>query len=177
VSLPGIVLAVWTIGGLSGPRWPVAVALFVALSCVAVRQIAVKRALSNTEIELPGGRCATTPQAYEKLHWLAEHTHRGDFFLQAGWPGVYIPLQLRNPLYMPTIGRWDTVRSQDIALSIQQIRAKQVRYVLWTQNLDEGCEFSACQDQLSPFRAYLKSSYTPVQAFADGDTLWEKVDD
>jgi hypothetical protein len=37
--------------------------------------------------------------------------------------------QLRNPLYMPTTARWDTVRSQDIALSNQQMRAKQVRYV------------------------------------------------
>ncbi|WP_263358124.1 hypothetical protein [Acidicapsa ligni] len=177
VSLPAVVLAIWAIGALPALRRPMVVALWIALSVVAIRQIAVKRAFNSVQIELPGGRCTTTTEAYGKLHWLAEHTHRGDFLFQAGWPGVYIPLQLRNPIYMPTLARWDTLRSQDIASSIQQIQAKRVRYVLWKQTLDEGCEFSACQDQLSPFRAYLKSSYTLVQVFADGDTVWEKLDD
>ena len=176
VSMPGIVLAVWAIGGLPLRRRALFITASVALACIALRQIEVKRALSYARGELPGGRFATTPQAYEKLRWLAAHTQRGEWFLQAGWPGVYLPLQVRNPLYMPTLTRWDGVLDEDIQPAIEQMKARRVRYVLWTSALDEGCAFHACTDQLSGFRAYLKSSYRPAHTFDDGDVLWEKAD-
>jgi hypothetical protein len=177
VSLPGIVLTVWAAEGLQRGRRVWFATVSIALTCVAVRQIEVKRALSSTRAEFPGGRLATTPQAFEKLRWLATHTHRGEFFLQAGWPGVYLPLQVRNPLYMPTLTRWDGVLDEDIPSAIEQMKARQVRYVLWTRALDEGCGFDSCSDQLSIFRTYLKSSYRLAHTFDDGDLLWQRVDD
>jgi hypothetical protein len=51
-----------------------------------------------------------------------------------------------------------------------------VRYVLWTNTLDEGCAFDSCTDQLSIFRTYLTSSYTRIHSFDDGDVLWQKMD-
>jgi hypothetical protein len=177
VSLPGIVLAAWAMGGLHLRRRALFMTASIALVCVAVRQIEVKRALSCARGELPGGRLATTPKAYEKLRWLATHTQRGEFFLQAGWPGVYLPLQVRSPLYMPTLTRWDGVLDEDIPPAIQQMNARRVRYVLWTNALDRGCAVNSCSDQLSIFRTYLRSSYMPVHSFEDGDVLWEKIDD
>lgn len=174
VSLPGIVLTVWAVGGLLLRRRVLFVAAWVALVCVAVRQVDVKRALSRTRGELPGGRLATTPQAYEKLRWLAAHSHRGEFFLQAGWPGVYIPLQVRNPLYLPTLSRWDGVLDEDIQPAVEQMKAREVPYVLWTHALDEGCAFDSCTDQLTIFRTYLKSAYRPIRTFYDGDVVWQK---
>jgi hypothetical protein len=177
VSLPGVVLTVWTMGGLPIRRRAWFLAASIALACVAVRQVEIKRALSCARGELPGGRFATTPKAYEKLRWLAAHTQRGELFLQAGWPGVYLPLQVRSPLYMPTLTRWDGVLDEDIQPAIQQMKARQVRYVLWTSSLDEGCALDSCTDQLSIFRAYLKSSYRRIHTFEDGDMLWQKIDD
>jgi hypothetical protein len=179
VSLPAIVLTVWAMGRLPIRRRTLD-ALFmtasIALAVLAVRQIEVKHALSAARGEVPGGRFATTPKAYEKLRWLATHTQRGEFFLQAGWPGVYIPLQVRSPLYMPTLTRWDGVLDEDIQPAIQQMKARQVRYVLWTNTLDGGCAFNSCTDQLSIFRTYLKSSYRRIQTFDDGDILWQRID-
>jgi hypothetical protein len=179
VSLPVMVLTVWAMGRLQ-IRGRALCALFVTasitLACLAVRQIEAKRALSCVRGELPGGRFATTPKAYEKLRWLAAHTQRGEFFLQAGWPGVYLPLQVRSPLYMPTLTRWDGVLDEDIEPAIQQMQARRVRYVLWTNTLDEGCAFNSCTDQLSIFRTYLNSSYRRIHSFDDGDVLWQKMD-
>jgi hypothetical protein len=177
VSLPGIVLTVWAVGRLQIRRRALLVTASIALACVAVHQIEVKRASSGVRGELPGGRFATTPKAYEKLRWLATQTQRGEFFLQAGWPGVYIPLQVRSPLYMPSLTRFDGVLDKDIEPAIQQMKARRVRYVLWTSTLDEGCAFHSCTDQLSIFRTYLKSSYRRVRGFDDGDVLWQKIDD
>jgi hypothetical protein len=179
VSLPGIVLTVWAVGRLQIPRRALP-ALFltgwIALAGVAARQIEVKHALSSARGELPGGRLATTPTAYEKLRWLGAHTERGELFFQAGWPGVYIPLQVRSPLYVPTLTRWDGVLDKDIEPAVQQMKVRRVRYVLWTSALDEGCAFDSCRDQLSVFRAYLESSYRRVHTFEDGDILWQKMD-
>jgi hypothetical protein len=179
VSLPAIVLAVWAVGGLEIRRRALC-ALFmtasITLACLAVRQIEVKRALSRVRGELPGGRLATTPKAYEKLRWLAAHTQRGEFFFQAGWPGVYLPLQVRSPLYIPTLTRWDGVLDEDIEPAIQQMKAQRVRYVLWTSALDDGCAFHSCTDPLSIFRTYLTSAYKGIHTFEDGDVLWEKMD-
>jgi len=177
VSLPGIVLTVWAVGRLQIRRRALFVTASIALACVAVHQVQVKRALSCVRGELPGGRFATTPKAYEKLRWLATQTQRGEFFLQTGWPGVYVPLQVRSPLYMPTLTRWDGVLDEDIQPAIQQMKARRVRYVLWTSTLDEGCAFNSCTDQLSMFRTYLTSSYRRIRGFDDGDVLWQKIHD
>jgi hypothetical protein len=177
VSLPGIVLTVWAVGGPQRRRRALFMIASITLMGIAVRQIEVKRALSCARGELPGGRFATTPQAYEKLRWLAAHTQRGEFFLQAGWPGVYVPLQVRSPLYMPTLTRWDGVLDEDIQPAIQQTKARRVRYVLWTKSLDERCALNSCTDQLSIFRTYLKSSYRRIHTFDDGDILWQRIDE
>jgi hypothetical protein len=175
VSPPGVVLAVWIIDGTRVLRDYVLTAAAVVLGCMAVHQIVAKHALDSIRAELPGGRCATTPHVYEKLRWLADRTHPGEYFLQAGWPGVYVPLQVLNPLYLPTLGRWDIGEHPDIGRSIKEMKAKRVRYVLWSYSLDVDCKPAGCDDFLSPFRSYLRQFYSPVHTFRDGDVLWERV--
>jgi hypothetical protein len=87
---------------------------------------------------------------------------------------VYLPLNVQSPLYMQTLSEWDCVTEKDITPAIQQIEAKQTRYVLWTNTLDQHCEFSTCNDYLSHFRQHLTASFQPVQTFPDGDTAWER---
>jgi hypothetical protein len=67
--------------------------------------------LASAVVELPGGKIATTSGATEKWRWLAAHTRPGEYVLQAEWPSVYLPLPLRNPIYL------DVVASEAQAIS------------------------------------------------------------
>ena len=177
VSFPGIILAVWILDDLPAFRHLLVPVASVVIGCVAIHQVAAKQAALSVNGEVPGGRFAASPQVSEKISWLALHTREGELFFQAGWPGVYIPLGIRNPIYFPTVTRPDGVRDQDVAAIIQQMRVSRVPYVLWTHTLDENCEFAYCKDYLFSLRAYLVSSYVRVQTFADGDVLWMRLDD
>jgi hypothetical protein len=175
VSLPGVILLMWILS--EKPKfqrravtfiWPVIIAL-------AAQQIVSRHSANNVQVDLAGGHFATSPQTYEKLHWIASITQPRDLFLQAGWPGMYIPLGLRNPLYVATVDYLDASRPGDIELSVSQMKAKQVEYVLWTKYLDSRCnQGNPCNDYLFPFREYVHKSYTCVHVFPDGDTLWRK---
>jgi hypothetical protein len=149
----------------------------IVLGYVAIHQITAKQSALTVQGEAPGGRFAASPQVYEKSSWLARHTREGELFFQAGWPGVYIPLGVRNPIYFPTVTRPDGVRDQDVESIIQQMKAKRIPYVLWTHRLDESCEFAKCNDYLYRLRAYMVSSYSRVRTFDDGDVLWVRSDD
>lgn len=177
VSIPGIILAVWIISDLQALRRLVVPVASLAIGYVALHQVAVKQAALSVNGEAPGGRFAASPQACEKISWLAKHTRERELFFQAGWPGVYLPLKVRNPIYFPTVTRPDGVRDQDVASIIQQMRVSRVPYVLWTHTLDENCEFAYCKDYLFSLRAYLVSSYVRARSFEDGDVLWMRLDD
>ena len=124
---------------------------------------------------MAGGRFATTPETYEKLQWLAQRIRPREYFLEAGWPGLYLPLKAQSPIYMQTLAEWDCVTEKDIEPAIKQVDARQTRYVLWTSTLDRQCEFATCNDYLTQFRQYLTTDFQLVQTFADGDTVWERA--
>ena len=174
VSIPGIILLIWTLDRVPKIRHYAVVLMWVGLVCLAARQTVSGYANHSLHAELPGGATATTPQAYEKLHWIMLHTKPGEFFFQSGWPGMYLPLQLRNPLYLDTVGPVDAPRPQDVERAIQQLKTKHVQFILWTAYLDSRCDPGRCEDNLTPLRDYLHSSYVLVQVFPDSDTLWQK---
>jgi Dolichyl-phosphate-mannose-protein mannosyltransferase len=174
VSLPGIILLVWMLDRMQKIRRYAAILILILAACIAARQVISIHATYSSRAELPGGRVATTPQAYEKLLWVKQHTQPGEFFLQAAWPGMYLPLQLRNPLYMATLSRLDDARPEDIELAIQQLKTKPVQFVLWAQFLDSQCGSGPCEVNVLPIRDYLHSSYTRIRTFPDGDTLWQR---
>lgn len=177
VSFPGVLLAVWMVGELQSFRRVVVLTASIVLGYVAIHQVTARQRALSLLGEAPGGRFATSLQVYEKINWLAQHTREGELFFQTGWPGVYFPLRVRNPIYFPTVTRPDGVRDQDVAAIIQQMKANRIPYLLWTHNLDEGCEFVRCNDYLFPLRAYLVSSYARVRTFDDGDALWMRSAD
>ena len=142
---------------------------------MCVFQVVQKHRVCTSRIELPGGRLATTPVTSDKLRSLGQFTRPGEFFLETGWPGVYLPLGVQSPIYMPTLSRWDSVYKENIEPAMQQIEATQVPYVLWTHHLDEHCDSSSCKDDLTPVRAYLEATFRPVRTFSDGDVLWQRV--
>jgi len=118
--------------------------------------------------QLPGGRAATTPQAYEKLDWVMQHTSPGQFFFQAAWPGMYLPLQLRNPVFLDAVGTGDGTPPQYVQQAIQQLEEKRVQYVVWPARLDYPDNRQCPEtDHLAPLRAYLRRRYERVQIFSD----------
>ena len=145
--------------------------VWIAILAVAARQIITTHRTQSLRASLPGGMAATSPQAYEKLHEIMLRTTPGDFFFQAGWPGVYLPLQLRNPLYLDLAY---AARPEEASRIILQLQTTTVPYILWSAHLDDPCRANRpCDEGVALLRDYLHRSYVRVHLFADGDTLWQ----
>jgi len=118
--------------------------------------------------QLPAGKVATTAAVGEKLAWIAAHTKPDQFFLQAGWPGVYLPLGLRNPTLLEDLETPGETRLGYVDTSIRQLESRRVRYVLWSPRLELP------RYPLGAFREYLGSHYQRVWTFPDKDEIWER---
>jgi hypothetical protein len=175
IAFPGIILFVWILSPfLRLPRYVFAL-ICLAVILVAARQTHANRAGRTITATFPGGRLATSPEVFRKLNAISQRTHPGDHFFQAGWPGLYLPLQLRDPLFLSTVSYLEAARPEDIDDTVRQLETIPVPLVLWTSALDLHCPHDQrCEDYLTPLRDYLARSYTPVQTFADGDTLLQK---
>jgi hypothetical protein len=175
VSMAGIILLVWTFDQVGKIRPYLVVLMWVGISCLAVQQMRSGYVHRPLRVHLPGGEVAINPQAYGKLHWVMLHTTPGQFFFQADWPGMYLPLKLRNPVFLDIVLPGEGTRPEDISAAIQQLEGKQVRYVLWAARLDHGDDVLApSKDHVAPLRAYLHSKYTRVQVFSDGDAVLQR---
>jgi len=175
VSMPGIILFVWGLEQMLGMRRYAVGLIWVCIVFLAIRQTRSNYVSHSQRVDLPGGRVATTPQSYEKLHWMLLHTSPGQYFLQASWPGMYLPLHLRNPLFIDQISPGEGNRPEEIALAIQQLEEKRVPYVIWEARLDSPDYLSVhAQDHVVPLRNYLHASYSQMMVFPDGDEVWQR---
>lgn len=175
VSMPGIILLVWIIsrGGRIG-RYAVGLA-WVGVVGLGLQQTLWRHHHPSVVADLPTGRVAAAPQVCEKLVWVMQHTQPGQFFFQGTWPGVYFPLELRNPVFLSEITGYESTRPQDVQRSIQELEQKQVRYVLWTEYNDHADPNYPSAYHLAPLRAYLHDRYQRVQVFSDQDEIWERI--
>jgi hypothetical protein len=88
---------------------------------------------------------------------------------------MYLPLKLRNPVFLDIVLPGEGTRPEHISSAIQQLEGKQVRYVLWAARLDHVDEVLApSKDHVAPLRAYLHTNYTQVQVFSDGDAVLQR---
>ncbi len=173
ISLPVIVLTVWMFIRAAKPMPSAALLMSLIIVIFALRQIKSVYINQPIRIQLPAGQVATTPAFDEMLSWLAQHTQPGDFFFRASWPGFYVPLHLRNPLFVDELVPREETRPQYVELAIQQLDANRVQYILWAANFDLH---PSPHDHLNPLREYLRAKYTPMQVFSDGDTIWQRND-
>jgi len=175
VSMPGIVLLVWMVAESRRARRFVVPIAWVALVCFGLTQTWVRHAHAEVLAELPGGRVALRAEAFEKLNWLAERTRPGDFFFQAAWTSFYLPLRLLNPAFLDLLESSALTGPEYVELTIQQLEAKRVRYVLWPPRLD-GADPSYGQNQyhLGAFRDYLHEHYHVARRFSDNEEIWER---
>ena len=174
VSMPGIVLLSWVVLGAGKHRRYVLALLWAVVVGLAVPQT-FARHTHRVLMTLPSGRTAVKPPAFEKLDWLVTHTKPEDRFFEAAWPNFYLPLHLRNPVFLDLLERSALTSPQYVALRIRQLEGSQTHYVLWAPRLDfpdllNGGE----QYHLGIFRDYLRSHYHRVRSFSDQDEVWER---
>jgi hypothetical protein len=164
-SAPGILLLVWLASGPSKLSAYAARLAWVGVLGLAAHQTWARHLEAPVIQQLPAGRLAATPIAGEKLAWLAAHTRPGQFFLQAGWPGLYLPLALRNPIFLEDLDGYR--ENLYIPRSKHELQAKHVQYVMWSPRLESP------RYPLGELREFLHAQYHKVWTFSDHDEIWE----
>jgi len=173
VSMPAVILLMWAFAGLSyrHRRW-LRASMWIVLLFFAAAQIRSPRHHDLKVTDLPAGTAAVSPEEAEEFVWLARHTKPGDNFLQALWPGIYLPLDLRSPLFLESL-RPERLPPEYVALSVQQAQESEVKYILWSPWLNISPQAST--DNLQPFRDFMIAHYKPVHVFSNGDEIWQRL--
>jgi hypothetical protein len=173
VTIPAVILFVFLLGK-HGKRQPaVAAVMWLCIVLLACHQIASRHHKQSVIVHLPGGTVATIPAKAEKLEWLVQRTRPNDFFFQSGWPGLYLPLQLRNPIFIDDLDPRGVTPSEYVDSGMRQLEAKAVRYILWSPRLDSP-SLNKVDNHLTKFHEYLETHYKQVHSFPDADQLWER---
>ena len=170
VSAPAVILLVWLLTRTVGNRSAIYATglLFAALLGLASHQTSSRHAQAPIITRLPGGNAALTAQQAEQLTWLAAHTRPGQYLFQASWPGVYLPLSVRNPLFLDKLQTDFQNRLGYLQLSTRQLQAKQVQYILWSN------DFNARLSDLTVFYDFMQKHYRRVWTFSDQNEVWER---
>lgn len=174
VSMPGVILLLWYAERAGKLRRYMIGLLYCGIACLALRQTWSRHHQQYAVCELPAGRAAVLPQTCEELLWIAQRTKPGDFFFQAAWPGMYIPLGLRNPLFLDAVGPNQQTRPEDVKLAIRQLDEKTARFVLWSKRLDTADVDHQAENSIGSFKAYLLERYKLGKLFSNEDELWER---
>ncbi len=168
VAAPAVILLPWLAGRAGNLAPHLERILWVGVIALGALQINGRHVSQSRVEELPAGRVATTTAAAEKLSWLAGHTHPGQYVLQAGWLSIYLPLAVRNPVFVDYLDSAAQDRLGYLTSSIRDLQAKRVRYVLWSPRLDTPAS------GLGLFRDFLERHYRLVWTFSDQDQVWER---
>ena len=174
VSMPGIILLVWSLDRSQRVSRHAVVLAWIGIACLGLQQTVSKHRKASGVVVLPTGTVAATPDVYEKLVWGIQHTRPGQLFFQGTWPGLYFPLGLRNPAYLSEMTAYESTRPEDVQRTVQELGDKQVQYVLWTEYNDYPDAKYQSAYHLPPLRDYLHDRYRRVHVFSDQDEIWER---
>jgi hypothetical protein len=170
VVMPGIILFVQLLSvSLNGTaRGAATTAMWIGLVCLAAHQVAFRHRQLAAIVDLPAGRIATTAATGEKLLWLARHTTPGQLLFEARWVDVYLPLALRNPLFVDMLEGGHNSRPEFVDLGIRQLATQHVQYVIWAPQLESPAY------PFAKFHEFLTNNYQPIWTFPDQDEVWER---
>ena len=84
---------------------------------------------------------------------------------------MYLPLGLRNPLFLEDLETSGQGPLGYVALSIRQLETRHVQYIVWSPRTDLAIY------SLAPFRGFLEEHYRKVWTFSDKDEVWERAPD
>jgi hypothetical protein len=174
ISMPGFILLLWLVGQARDVRRVAVRVVWAVILFIAATQTFHARHRQYVIANLPAGWAAINPESYSKLQWIEERTRPGEFFFDAGWPGVYLPLRLRNPVFEDSLRPDIETRSEFVRRCIAELDTKGVHYILWSQRLDSQENYDPT-NSLLPLRAYIHDHYRQVKVFADQDEIWERI--
>jgi hypothetical protein len=175
VSMPGIILLVWTVTRPS--RWRRYAVTFgwTAIAGVALASTWSRHANAQIAVTFPAGKAMVPAQKSDKFLWLLQHTRPGEYLFQPAWPEAYLPLDLRNPTYADSLIPNGMTRPELVDIAVQQLDSRQVKYVVWAPELNTPDDPARPREYyLGPMHSYLTSHYTRVEVFADGDEVWQR---
>lgn len=173
VSLPGILLFTWLVGMKSRARRYVLSAMWLVVIGTAVQRVWITQHHDYAAIQLPAGQCVIEGPEYEEMTWLMQHTVPGESVFDANWPGLYVPLGLRNPVFLDTA---NTMLNPVWAeRAVQALEMRRVHYVLWAAKLDYPVDpHHPSTGHIVPLRNYVHTRYRYTKTFVNGEELWER---
>ena len=170
VAIPAMILFIWLIAaGPTGSVRKYATGLmWTLLICFATVQMWSRQHQRTMIQDLPAGRIATAPSTGEKLAWLARHTMPGQLVFEARWVDLYLPLALRNPLYIDMLEGGHKSNPEFVDSGIRQLEAERVQYIIWSPRLESSAY------PFATFREFLADRYRRVATFPDQDEVWRR---
>jgi hypothetical protein len=167
VGPPAIILCVWYLDRPSGPHYWSTIALWGA-AIISILYLPISRQLHrHVTVNLPTGRVAfINDQQYDKVLWLAQHTHPGETFLNDTNAAFALSLESPGPLDFVTTTEF--TRPQQVDALILSMTNHQTRYVYLYPTLTAPI---LTKNNLEPFLRYLGENYHLVAIFSDGQIL------
>ncbi len=160
VALPGMIVFPWFLNH-AGRFWTfVRWGLWSATGAAMVMIVMAQQHGPYSMLETPTGPVAFSDSAaYERYKWVADHTHRGDAFLD-GSGQAYFVLGLKSPARVSMLSGSDYMRPDQVQDLIESLERNRVRVIVWPPDLDVATH---PDDHLGPLRAYLRTHYRPVE--------------
>ena len=175
IAMPGIILLVWAFSQRSRIGKYLSVMVWLLVILFAAAQIWSRQRTDSRVVALPAGDAVLPAPKSEQYLWFVSHTHPGDRAFAATWPGIYLPLDLRNPVFIDSMLTNEWTRPEYVELAVRQLEERQVALVLWASRLNSADDQTRpWEDHLEPMRRYLLSHYKRVHVFADGDEIWQR---
>jgi hypothetical protein len=164
-----LILLAWYLSGPSPFDLGMRATLWTA-GVIWVLYLPIKRqSQPRAYLDLPIGRTAfVNANQYEKLQWLAQHTHPGETFFDE--PFIAFSLGLESPGPLDFVAPTEFTRPEQIDLLLRGLTVYQTRYIylypwLYVAGLPG--------DNLGPFRSYLSVNYHLAKEDAGGQ-IWER---
>ncbi len=178
VSPPALIVFVWLISQVRRHH-----RLLLGFLCAFGLFLALTEPWSNQRgwhgfLDFPAGQTAfLSREQYDKYGWMLHHTQPSEWFFDASrLPGLYFPLDLRNPAKVSLLTTTDYTRPEQVEDLLVALERRQVRLINWSANLDHPEDPAGTGDHLGPLRSYVRSHYRVIKTFADGDQVWERSD-
>lgn len=173
VSPPAFILLVWFATREGRLERLLLRLLWVAALALLIVEPIMRQTHWRTVLDLPSGRTAYLDSAsLERFWWIQAHTRPGDYFF--GDTLVCFALGLREPSEIPFVTASDYTRPEQVARLINDLEAKQVRWVLWYSGLDQPLPHERGRSHVEPLRAYLYRCCHLAKTFSNGDQIWHR---
>ena len=148
-------------------------ALSTAVACAQIAAIQLRR---EEIVDLPVGRAAIPPAGRygEIFRWMAENTKPGQWYF--GLPPVALPLELRNPTPLESVGSGEYCRPEQVTAVVESLEKNTVPIMILQPPMYSPVTEAHTADHLQPFRDYLFRHYRKTKTFASGFEAWQRVD-